>query len=488
MIFLQRLKYFLILIMGDTVKDMTAKFGKLDKFEGNDFRRWQKKMHFLLTTLKVVYVLSLAKELWDQIESKYMAEDASRKKFLVKESGKEMGKEIVGSSSLNMIEDGKNKNNNKNTKVKKRNNEGNKNGSNKKSKLTCWKCGKTGHFKRDCHVKKNNSGNTSGSGQGYKDLNPSQGLNFDFDVISFNHYVSHIFEICNVQDDAFAWWIDSGANCHADPRTFDEAMQSRDVAFWKEAINDEMDSIMENHTWILFDLPLGCKPLDYKWIFKRKLKVDGTIDKFKAILVIQDTREADVILGIRIQCEDKGISITQSYYIEKILKKFKCDDCYLVSTPLDPIIKLMPNTSRVTDQLEYSRAISCLMNAMTSTRPNIAYIVVKLIRYTSNHSTHHWHAIMRASKKQTCIADSTMEEEFVALVATDKEAKWLRNLIYEIPLWTKPISYIFIHCDSAATLAKAYCQIYNGKSRHLGVRHSKVHELIINGVISVDFG
>nr|GEY03955.1 zinc finger, CCHC-type [Tanacetum cinerariifolium] len=36
----------------------TAKFGKLDKFEGSDLRYWQKKMHFLLTTLKVVYVLS----------------------------------------------------------------------------------------------------------------------------------------------------------------------------------------------------------------------------------------------------------------------------------------------------------------------------------------------------------------------------------------------------------------------------------------------
>ncbi|GJU01905.1 hypothetical protein Tco_1112243 [Tanacetum coccineum] len=33
-----------------------------------------------------------------------------------------------------------------------------------------------------------------------------------------------------------------------DPRTFDEAMQSHDVAFWKEAINDEMDSIIENNT------------------------------------------------------------------------------------------------------------------------------------------------------------------------------------------------------------------------------------------------
>ncbi|GJW39622.1 hypothetical protein Tco_0065467 [Tanacetum coccineum] len=47
-----------VLIMGGTVKDMIAKFRKLDKFEGNDFRRWQKKMYFLLTTLKVVYVLS----------------------------------------------------------------------------------------------------------------------------------------------------------------------------------------------------------------------------------------------------------------------------------------------------------------------------------------------------------------------------------------------------------------------------------------------
>ncbi|GKA06365.1 retrotransposon protein, putative, ty3-gypsy subclass, partial [Tanacetum coccineum] len=40
------------------VNDMTTNFGKLDKFEGHDFRRWQKKMHFLLTTLKVVYVLT----------------------------------------------------------------------------------------------------------------------------------------------------------------------------------------------------------------------------------------------------------------------------------------------------------------------------------------------------------------------------------------------------------------------------------------------
>ncbi|GKA87334.1 zinc finger, CCHC-type containing protein [Tanacetum coccineum] len=60
-----------------------------------------------------------------------------------------------------------------------------------------------------------------------------------------------------------------------DPRTYNEAMQSRDAAFWKEAIDDEIGSIMENNTWILSNLPLGCKPLGCKWIFKRKMKVDG---------------------------------------------------------------------------------------------------------------------------------------------------------------------------------------------------------------------
>ncbi|GKC87126.1 zinc finger, CCHC-type containing protein, partial [Tanacetum coccineum] len=66
-----------------------------------------------------------------------------------------------------------------------------------------------------------------------------------------------------------------------DPKTFDEAIKSQDVAFWKEVINDEMDSIIGNNTCMLVDLPPGCKPLGCKCILKRKLKVDGTIEKFK---------------------------------------------------------------------------------------------------------------------------------------------------------------------------------------------------------------
>ncbi|GJX24816.1 hypothetical protein Tco_0231112 [Tanacetum coccineum] len=114
------------------IKHMASNFAKLDKFEGVDFRRWQKKMHFLLFSMSVVYVLTdpiledggddatveqirkrakwdnddyvcrglilngmsdslfdiyqnveYYKELWDSLQDKYMAKDGSSKKFLV---------------------------------------------------------------------------------------------------------------------------------------------------------------------------------------------------------------------------------------------------------------------------------------------------------------------------------------------------------------------------------------------------------------------
>ncbi|GKC84233.1 hypothetical protein Tco_1139950 [Tanacetum coccineum] len=80
-----------------------------------------------------------------------------------------------------------------------------------------------------------------------------------------------------------------------------------------------------------------------------------------------------------------------------------------------------------------------------------------------------------------------MEYEFVALAAAGKEAEWLKNLLLEILLWSKPIAPIFIRCDSVATLAKAYSHMYNGKSRHLAVRHRMIRELITNGVVSIEF-
>ena len=74
---------------------------------------------------------------------------------------------------------------------------------------------------------------------------------------------------------------------------FKKAMLSIDSTSWKKAVNSEIESILSNHTWELVDLPPGNKPLGSKWIFKRKMKDDGTIDKYKARLVVKGFRQKE---------------------------------------------------------------------------------------------------------------------------------------------------------------------------------------------------
>nr|GEZ26565.1 hypothetical protein [Tanacetum cinerariifolium] len=303
-----------------------------------------------------------------------------------------------------------------------------------------------------------------------------------------------------------------------DPRTYNEAMQSRDSAFWKEAIDDEIGSVIENNTWVLSDLRPGCKPLALAAIHNLAIHqidvktafLNGDLDEevymkqpegfvmpgnehkvcklvkslyglkqapkqwhqkfdekfLSSRFSMKDMGEADVILGIKIKRENKGIIIIQSYYIEKILKKFNREDC---SSDYGLLYVGYPSV------LE-------------------GYSDASWINYVEDSSsTSGWvfllggGAILWASKKQICITGSTIEHEFVALAVAGKEVEWLRNLIHEILIWPKPIASISIRCDSAPTMDRVYSQIYNGKSRNLSVRHSMVRELIRNGVISIEF-
>jgi hypothetical protein len=69
------------------------------------------------------------------------------------------------------------------------------------------------------------------------------------------------------------------------PKTIIEAFASPDADNWKEAVCSEVDSILSNETWELVNRPYGCKHVGYKWVFIKKLRPDGTIDKYKVRLV-----------------------------------------------------------------------------------------------------------------------------------------------------------------------------------------------------------
>jgi hypothetical protein len=179
---------------------------------------------------------------------------------------------------------------------------------------------------------------------------------------------------------------------------------------------------------------VGCK-----WVFKKKLRPDGTIEKYKARLVakgytqiegedyfdtyspiarlttirvllsmaasyglivhqMKDLGEADVILNIKLNKNESEITLSQSHYVEKILSRFGFIDSKSSPTPYDPSVILCKNKNEPTDQLRYSQIVGSLMYLASAIRPDISFAVSKLSRFMSNPGIDHWHALERVMR------------------------------------------------------------------------------------------
>ncbi|GJY06871.1 zinc finger, CCHC-type containing protein [Tanacetum coccineum] len=540
---------------------MASNFAKLDKFKGVDFRRWHKKMHFLLSSMSVTYVLTTPipedgenttmehirkrnkwenddyvcrglilndmsdplfdiyqnvesfKELWESLDAKYMADDALSKKFLLSNftnykmtdsrPAMEQYNELLGILAFMS--------------------------TSKLNDSIIWHA-RLGHV----HFKRMQDMSNNGLILAFDtdiendlcDLHDTLLLGNKKYFVTFIDDASRFCYVylLHTKDDALdkfkvfktkielqqgalikRFRIDMGV-----PRPSHRSLvnETEDIGGSMVPEDEEVtDEGFRQKSWIdYFDtydpaarisivrllialasiLNLIIHQMDVKTTFLKfdesskgviiclyvdDMLIFGTnqvhIDLTKKLLSsrfsMKDIGEANVILGIRIKHVSNEIEISQSHYIEKVLKKFNYFDCTLVSTPMDTSEKPMPNDSQYVSQLEYSRVIACLMYAMTCTRCNFLGIQEANLHHQFN-----------------------KESEFVALETASKEAEWMRNLIPEIPLSSKPIAPISIRCDSVSTLAKAYSQMYNGKYRHVGVMHSMIRELIMNGVVFID--
>ena len=80
-------------------------------------------------------------------------------------------------------------------------------------------------------------------------------------------------------------------------------------------------------------------------------------------------------------------------------------------------------------------------------------------------------AITWSSKKQPCIALSTMEAEYVACSAAVQEAVWLRRFFQNLEVFKDASDPVTVHCDSMVALAYAKDFKYHGRTKHIDIRY-----------------
>nr|GFA30267.1 zinc finger, CCHC-type [Tanacetum cinerariifolium] len=206
------------------MKHIALSFAKQVKFKGVDFRRWQKKMHFMFSSISMVYVLTTPtpkdggenptveqvrkRAKWDNDDyvcrCLILNDLRIEESLKVHDSDKPKGNNVADPSVVNMVEHNNSSryNNNKG----KRKHHDTRANPNKKPKVTCWKCGKHGHLKKDC--KAGNVGNRA-NGSSTKGLNdsfsnPLKGQSM-FNKSHQIYYVTYVSGAFFMQDDDVAW-------------------------------------------------------------------------------------------------------------------------------------------------------------------------------------------------------------------------------------------------------------------------------------------
>ena len=172
-------------------------------------------------------------------------------------------------------------------------------------------------------------------------------------------------------------------------------------------------------------------------------------EKYKQTFKIKELGTVEWLLGMKIERKQiynskrnkqlQVLSISQEQYFEKVLKKFKMDDCKTSSTPeaLERLtLEDAPATEeekKIMNELPYRSAVGSLMYGALGTRPDITHAVNEVSRHLSNPGEKHWQAVKRIMRyvkghmQEKLIYQSHIHEDirtWMPCVETYTDADW----------------------------------------------------------------
>ncbi|GJX16391.1 retrotransposon protein, putative, ty1-copia subclass [Tanacetum coccineum] len=368
-----------------------------------------------------------------------------------------------------------------------------------------------------------------------------------------------------------------------EPTIYKAAMLDPESNKWLDAMNAEIQSMIDNKVWVLVDLPPNCKTVGSKWIFKKKTYMDGIVHTYKAHLVakgytqlyevdyeetfspvtdirairilisiavfydyeiwkmdvkttflngyldediymVQPEGEATFILGIKIYRDSSKrlIGLSQSAYMDKILKRYRMDNSKCGHIPMQERLDLNKTQGASTPE-EVKRMQNVTYASINPGEPRWTAVksILKYLRNTKDmflvyggnpeaelrvdcycdvgfetdrddikSQTRYVFilnggAVDSKSSKQSTTAMSTTEAEYVAALEAVIETVWIRKFILglgKVPTINEPIK---MFCDNSAVLLIANESGVQKGARHYHRRYHYVRECIELGEINL---
>ncbi|GKD41713.1 integrase, catalytic region, zinc finger, CCHC-type containing protein, partial [Tanacetum coccineum] len=206
-----------------------------------------------------------------------------------------------------------------------------------------------------------------------------------------------------LQDEALFYYFNAFLSS-IEPKSYKEALTE---SYWIEAMQEELNEFERLEVWELVPRPDHVMIITLKWIYKVKLDELGVarlevIRIFIAfaahmnMVVYQmdvNTMFLNGILRLQISQSPRGIFLNQYKYALESRKKYGMETCDPVNTPMVEKSKLDEDPQgKAVDPTRYRGMVGTLMY-LTSSRPDLIFVVCMCARYQENPTKNHLHTV-----------------------------------------------------------------------------------------------
>ncbi|NDA63213.1 MAG: hypothetical protein EBX50_14410 [Chitinophagia bacterium] len=275
-----------------------------------------------------------------------------------------------------------------------------------------------------------------------------------------------------------------------------------------------------------------------------KAAMQACKDALSRTFTMTDLGETNHFLGMEMHRDRQArlIYLNQSTYINAMLERYGMSDCAPVRIPLSVGAKLPPATTEGKGfHNQYQSMVGSLMYLMVATRPDLAYAVGAVSQFAAGPDEEHLAAVKRImryvkgtadyklvlggdlkqlnleawsdadwasdnidrksisgycfklgagavswkSKKQTSVALSSTEAEYMALTQATKEAMWIKFLLTELGVFDN--TAICINVDNQSCVALAKNPEFHARTKHIDIQYHFIREKVEDNSVKLEF-